>query len=159
MPGLDERHGRPDPAAARRLVTVASYPTPIEAHLARGRLEAEGLTPVLADEHLVALHGLATLALGGVKLQVPAAEASRARRALAELATPLPRSARFLTADLDAPRCAACGSLRVAPAAADRRSALLTGLLLGLPLLLGRGRGVRCRDCGARSPASTSAGS
>jgi hypothetical protein len=151
MSGLDEEETRGGtPTLTRRLVTVASYPTPIEAHLARGRLEAEGLTPVLADEHLVALHGLATLALGGVKLQVPSEEAARARRALAEVAAPLPRSARYLTADLDAPRCPACGSLGLAPAAADRRSALLAGLLLGLPLLLGRARGLRCRDCGTR---------
>jgi len=154
MSGLDDERTRHTVgAAARRLVTVASYPSPIEAHLARARLEAEGLAPVLMDEHLVALHGLAALALGGVKLQVPAAEAPDARRALAEVATAPPRSARFLTTDLEAPRCAVCGSLRVAPAALDRRFALLVGLLLGLPLLLGQRRGLRCRDCGARSPA------
>jgi len=159
MPGHDDEGRRAARASAPRLVTVASYPSPIEAHLARGRLEAEGLAPVLVDEHLVALHGLASLALGGVKLQVPAAEASLARRALAEVAAPPSDSARFVTADLDAPRCSACGSLRVAPAALDRRSALLAALLLGLPLLLGQRRGLRCRDCGARSPAPPGAAS
>lgn len=150
---------RLDDERMQRLVTVASYPSPIEAHLARARLEAEGLAPVLVDEHLVALHGLAALALGGVKLQVPAADAPMARRALAEVVAATPHSARFVTADLGAPRCSACGSLRVVPAALDRRVALLTGLLLGLPLLLGQRRGLRCRDCGARSPAPASTAS
>ena len=60
MSGLDdERTRRTAGAAARRLVTVASYPSPIEAHLARARLEAEGLSNIGArigislHDHLV----------------------------------------------------------------------------------------------------------
>ena len=41
-----------------RLVSVASWASPIEAHLARSRLEAAGIQAFVADEHIVAVHWL-----------------------------------------------------------------------------------------------------
>lgn len=64
-------------------VTVATFDDMPSAHIALGRLRAEGIEAVLADEHLVQADWLYSLAVGGIKLRVPAAEAARAREALA----------------------------------------------------------------------------
>ncbi|ALP54337.1 hypothetical protein Tel_14940 [Candidatus Tenderia electrophaga] len=63
-------------------VTVASFDTSPEAHIAMGRLLAEGLDAHLADEHLVQTDWLYSIAVGGIKLQVPP-QAEQARRILA----------------------------------------------------------------------------
>ncbi len=54
--------------------TVASFQHPSEAHLARLHLEAAGLRCVLLDELMAATQCL-SLAIGGVKLQVPSSQA------------------------------------------------------------------------------------
>lgn len=64
-------------------VTVASFDTSPEAHIAMGRLLAEGLDAHLADEHLVQTDWLYSIAVGGIKLQVPPQQAGQARRILA----------------------------------------------------------------------------
>ena len=61
------------------MITVATFDNQADAHIAKGRLEAEGLSPVLGDNHLVQTDWLYSAALGGIKLQVPEAEAERAR--------------------------------------------------------------------------------
>jgi hypothetical protein len=66
------------------MITVATFDNQADAHIAKGRLEAEGLSPVLGDSHLVQTDWLYSAALGGIKLQVPAAEAERARQLLAQ---------------------------------------------------------------------------
>ena len=52
------------------LVTIASFPEAIEAHIYRNRLEAEGIPCVLADENIVSNQPWHTIAYGGVKLRV-----------------------------------------------------------------------------------------
>jgi hypothetical protein len=112
-------------------VAVAAYRSVIEAHLARALLESEGLDAVLAGEHAAHLLGVQS-----AELLVPADEAERAREIL-RAAPARGVSEDFVTADLEAPRCARCGSLRLEP---ELR-------LLPLP---GRGPRVRCGSCGAR---------
>lgn len=50
--------------------TVASFTFPIEAYLAKGRLEAEGIPALVAHENHVWANWMYSQALGGVKLQV-----------------------------------------------------------------------------------------
>lgn len=64
-------------------VTIASYDITPPAHIALGRLRAEGIPCWLADEHLVQTDWLYSIALGGIKLQVERAYAERARHILA----------------------------------------------------------------------------
>jgi hypothetical protein len=64
------------------MITVATFDNQADAHIAKGRLEAEGLSPVLGDNHLVQTDWLYSAALGGIKLQVPSGEAERARQLL-----------------------------------------------------------------------------
>ncbi|MGD8998905.1 MAG: hypothetical protein PVF75_00700 [Granulosicoccaceae bacterium] len=65
-------------------VTIARYDTMPEAHIALGRLTAEGIEAWLADENLVQTDWLYSIAVGGIKLQV---EPGNVERALAILAT------------------------------------------------------------------------
>jgi hypothetical protein len=70
---------------ANRLVTIATYASCTEAHLARNLLRAEGIDSFVADENMVSL-GYGTTALyGGVKLQVMEYAAPRAAEVLAQV--------------------------------------------------------------------------
>ena len=66
-----------------KLVTVDTYDMPMEAHLAKGLLEAHGLTTFLADELTVGVAWHLSNAIGGIKLQVPETDAARAASILA----------------------------------------------------------------------------
>jgi len=68
-------------------VEIASFSQPVEAHLARTKLESEGITCVVRDEYLIRVNWLLSNAVGGVKLMVPTWEAERAR----EILRPKPR--------------------------------------------------------------------
>jgi hypothetical protein len=121
-------------AEADRPVAVAEYAQPHEAHLARLRLEAEGIPCDLQGEHA---GGLAWPPAAGIRVCVRRWQEPLARRVLAEC-EPRASSADWVTGDLDAPRCPSCGSLRVRPWLA--RS-------LALPFLRRR---ADCRHCGHR---------
>jgi len=62
--------------------TVASFREPYKAHLARGKLEAEGIHAVVLDEHLVRLDWVLSQAIGGVKVQVAIEQLEDARKIL-----------------------------------------------------------------------------
>ena len=64
-------------------VTVATFDLSTEAHIAMGRLQAEGIDCHLADEHLVQTDWLYSIAVGGIKLQVAPEDAERAVQILA----------------------------------------------------------------------------
>lgn len=61
---------------------IARYDSMPEAHIAMGRLEAEGIDSWLADEHLVQTDWLYSIAVGGIKLQVEPEVAQRALQIL-----------------------------------------------------------------------------
>lgn len=65
------------------LVTVATFDLMTDAHIAMGRLAAEGVEAWLADEHLVQTDWLYSVAVGGIKLQVRPEDAEQARTILA----------------------------------------------------------------------------
>lgn len=65
------------------MITIATYDTMPDAHIALGRLRAEGIEAHLADEHLVQTDWLYAIAVGGIKLQVAASDVDRARTVLA----------------------------------------------------------------------------
>ena len=134
------------------LVAVAACARPVEAHLIRCRLEAEGVDAFVADEHIVSMQWLYSAAVGGVKVQVHAGDADRARAILDASRVQGSDSARFVTDDLRAPRCPDCGSLDVQQHF-SRRVTFASSLLLGFPLPWPLRRS-RCRSCGAhwRSP-------
>lgn len=129
-------------AEADRLVRVACFAHPHEAHLARLQLETEGIEAVLEGEYA---GGLSWPPAAGVGVRVRAWQEARARDVL-EAGEPRPDSADWITGDLDATRCPACGSLRIVEPLHGRRG---RWRVLGLPLPFGGAR-CRCRRCGHR---------
>jgi Tfp pilus assembly protein PilF len=65
-------------AERRRPVTVAAFLHPLEAHIARGRLEEAGISSFLADEQMVTMNYFWSIGLHGVKLQVTEENAGEA---------------------------------------------------------------------------------
>lgn len=69
-----------DPADTRdKLVELARVLTPTEAFILQGRLQAENVAAVVADAGLAQANYLLTLALGGVRVLVPASQLAAAR--------------------------------------------------------------------------------
>jgi hypothetical protein len=64
--------------------TIATFDTIIDAHIAKGRLEAEDIPCFLMDEHLIQMDMLYSPALGGIKLQVETPYIDQARQILAQ---------------------------------------------------------------------------
>jgi len=54
----------------RKLVVVDTYSNPLDAHIARGLRESEGIPATLGSEHHVWSSWPYALALGGIRLQV-----------------------------------------------------------------------------------------
>ena len=65
-----------------RLVTIATYWSPVEANLARNALDAAGVRAILVGEETVGMAWHLTNAIGGVKVQVRSADADRATELL-----------------------------------------------------------------------------
>lgn len=70
---------------AERLITIATFNELTEAHIIKGRLEAEGILCFLGDEHIVGVQPFYSLAVGGVKLKVPEQDVEEARAVLAHI--------------------------------------------------------------------------
>ena len=93
-----------------RMITVARYFEPSEAHVVRALLESAGLRAVVADDHLVTANYPLSTALGGVRVQVPAEHLEAARELVAAYASG--ELQRELEAEVgDQPEaCPACGA-------------------------------------------------
>lgn len=65
-----------------RLVTIATFGTPIEAGIAQNALEAAGIRSFMLDDHLAGMNWAFTNAIGGVKLQVTDDDAPMAMKVL-----------------------------------------------------------------------------
>lgn len=141
------------------LVTVARTEMAPEAHILRGRLEAEGIPAFVEHEHHVTADWFVSNALGGVKLQVPVEHAPAAAKVLrqwerGEFVLPSDPSgdqadATFATAADAAPACPKCGA-DGEPEPRQRRGVALAFLyLLALPMPWRREQW-RCARCGQR---------
>lgn len=100
------------------MITIASFPTPEDAHLFRAFLESRGIQSVLLDEHFVQLFWHYSNAVGGVRVAVAEDEAEEA----AEVYTEYMESLRQ-------------GECPVAPVRGWPLVAVVS-LIFGLPLLL-----------------------
>ncbi|MDE1987770.1 MAG: hypothetical protein KGL29_02835 [Alphaproteobacteria bacterium] len=93
------------------LITVAAFREPWEAHMFCARLMAEGVPATIIHEYHIGNAWHSSVALGGVKVQVP-----DARKEEAEAVERLCRSGKFKSllqsefGDLDDVRCPHCGS-------------------------------------------------
>jgi hypothetical protein len=64
--------------------TVISFTYPHEAHLAKGKLESEGINVILKDELTTQVNNFYSNAIGGVKLQIKESDIKRAKQILTE---------------------------------------------------------------------------
>lgn len=64
------------------LITITSFANPVDANLAKTRLEAEGIDCVVTNEHIASMNWIWPLAIGGVGLQVRESDAERAAEIL-----------------------------------------------------------------------------
>lgn len=114
----------PNPRDALKLVVIATFANLWEAHLARGELEAAGITAVLDGENLIG--GVGTIygsIVGGVKLRVPSIDAERALGLL-------PRRVRGRII-----KCPKCAGIETREIDFSPGVKMLFLLLLGLPYL------------------------
>lgn len=65
-------------------VIIGQFDMITDAEIARGKLASVGIESRLADQHLVQTDWLYAIAVGGIKLHVPEADAPRAEAILAE---------------------------------------------------------------------------
>lgn len=129
------------------LTTIATYLHTWEAEIARGLLESEGISATLADQNIVRLDWSHALAVGGVRLQVPADSVEAARAVL--LRQQRGEYAIALEEELQVPPaiCSKCGSRDLQPAHSVWWIVLLV-LSFGLAAIFPPPRnGVRCGHC------------
>jgi hypothetical protein len=62
--------------------TIATFETVVQAHVAKSKLESEGIQSFIRDEHIMGVNPLYSPAMGGVRLQVEAADSARAKLVL-----------------------------------------------------------------------------
>lgn len=87
------------------LVTVGTFTSPVEAHLAKGRLQVEGIQAIVLNEHHISVNWPMSQALGGVKVQVPAEQLEAAKKVLEALAR-----GEYAEPDALETKCPICGS-------------------------------------------------
>ena len=66
-------------------VTVASSLNSITMHILRARLEAESIPAILADANMAQSYSLVSVAVGGVRVQVPAEFVEEAQQIIADV--------------------------------------------------------------------------
>lgn len=125
------------------LVTVVSFSTAPEAHLAKSKLEASGIDATVVDDQTVSINWLYSNAVGGVKVKVLKKDLERARAILKTGAQDTESRSR-LEANWEA--CPVCGSMDV-EYFSDKRGPFMTWLCLGFPILPARKR-LKCLNCG-----------
>ena len=63
-----------------KLITITSFTNYLEAHIAKGRLEAEGIKTFLADKHYISMVWYLSDALGGIRIQVLEKDQDKAQK-------------------------------------------------------------------------------
>ncbi len=125
------------------MVTVGVYTMPYEADIVWSLLEAFEIEAFPADYFTIYIDWLYSNALGGIKLRVNDRDADEAREIIAAAFADGER----LKPTYSEGTCSHCGSSDTSPAVLGRRWAVLTWLILGLPLVWPWTR-LRCSSCG-----------
>lgn len=127
------------------LVTVDRYSNPLEAHIVRGRLEAEGITAFVAHEHHVWAKWTIALALGGVKIQVKGEDVGNSLKILENL-----RNGEYLLGEVESSDyislCPKCGDANKERINWQWKLALFVLILTSIPLPYSIYRS-RCSAC------------
>ena len=117
-------------AERRCPATVATFLHPVDAHIARGKLEEAGIPSFLADEEIVALNYFWSNGFHGIKLQVTQENASKA----IEVLLCEPEAGEYELGEKDGQiQCAQCGSYRTRYETYNLKLVYLASLLIALP--------------------------
>jgi hypothetical protein len=131
----------------RDLVTLRRYRDLSEAIVARGVVESAGIFCFLKDENLVRLDWQMSNLVGGIRLQVAAADVEATEAILAQ---PIPDSISIPDQPgFEQPRCPRCNSTDISWERQGRKAALASLYLLSLPLPRGS-ESWCCSSCGLR---------
>lgn len=134
-----------------KLVAVETYLNPLDAHVARGLLESEGIPATLHSEHLVTSIWPMASALGGVRLQVAEHRAAEARDVLARLARGEFEQALADESGVPQASCPSCGSTDIRFTRAPGSTLLLLATFgLSSVIFPPRIDGRQCNACGSR---------
>lgn len=127
-------------------VTVSTSTNPIEAHIIRGRLEAEGIPAFVIFEYHIWANWAISNAIGGVRVQVPSEFSKQAKTvieninkgsyelSLEEVSTPAPTC------------CPKCNSQKIVSNDGFWKVALVIVFIFCIPLPYSRYR-MRCTQC------------
>jgi XTP/dITP diphosphohydrolase len=128
------------------LVTLWKFRDLPEALLAKGKLEAAGITVFLLNDEMIRMDWFYSNLIGGIVLQVPPDEAQTALELLQE---PIPESINPGTPGLSylQPRCPKCNSLDVEHEGLSKLVTFGTWLALGFPIRTTVDQW-RCAECG-----------
>ncbi|MBU1043171.1 MAG: DUF2007 domain-containing protein [Candidatus Omnitrophica bacterium] len=132
---------------AQELVTVGKFLNVIDAHIAKTRLESEGIECYIQDENLVTLNWLYSNAIGGVRLQVNSADSSNARQILSDFKQPIEETDQPDNPSEQTLICPECKSKNVYREKISKKG-MVFWQLLGVPLF-GWKRKTKCFDCNA----------
>ncbi len=137
-----------------KLKIVARFLTAPKAHLARNRLEQEGIQAFLDSEHHITMDWMISNALGGVKLLVRSRDLEIAEKILSHKGPPVRNEDTGDPTKFDVSReselmCPNCNSQQVQHQPIGRKLVFISILLLGFPLLFIK-RSLACPDCGHR---------
>ena len=130
-----------------RLVTIARFSSPIEAQLAKARLEAEGVSCHLANEAHAQMNG----GLGGVQLQVAEEIAQSASEMLGNVDSEAGSFSALEAQESELLRCLVCQSSLIEAKRSPLLIRILRGILLQivpLPSEWFESRRRRCGVCG-----------
>jgi len=128
-------------------VTVARFTTGLEAHILRGRLEAEGIPAFIADEHLINTYSLISNALGGVRVQVPQLFVENALKILADIEQATRDDNASANKNQEAMCCPFCQSKAVKQAKGTWKIAFAVFYVFHLPLPFSNKK-YYCESCG-----------
>lgn len=123
------------------LVTVARFTSPLEAHILRGRLEAEEFPAYVYHEHHIGMYWLYSHALGGVKVWIHSMHLDKAKEIIEAI-----RQGEYEIPDEVSLSCPRCLSQRLVPNRISWVISFLVCNLFYLPIPFTWAMH-ECRDC------------
>ena len=140
---------------AQELITVANFSHPTEADPVVAWLESEDIECFVTNEHTVTMNWLYSNAIGGVGVQVKAADVERANEILQAVLNPDAVGGESIPTDSETNqgsdanseiRCPQCGSENVYYEKFSRRLVFASWVILSVPLPFFKKKW-KCREC------------
>lgn len=130
------------------LVTTAVFVNPIEAHIVRGRLVAEGIPAVIMHEYHIWANWFISNALGGVKIQVNHRHLLEAKEVLKKINKGEYEIAlEEYQGPMDTIKCPGCKSKNIIECRWNEKIALIVVWAFAIPLPYVQGQ-LECSECG-----------